>query len=415
MYFQVDKKMRNTLIFVMLGWIFDAFDAFLITIMISPIAKEFHLDFVGQAAVIGITLGATGIGGFMFGYIADRIGRARALTLSILTYSIFTGLTGFVTHFYQLVIVRLLAGLGIGGEWASGMTLLSENVDPKIRGTAIGLVQCGWPLGVFLASLDQMYVYPLFGWRGAFYVAALPGIILAFAGKFAPESHIWEHKIEKRQHSSKAELLSLILGKYRRPFFVALGMDVFAMFSYWLFWSWYITFLKVEVGVSVASSAVWLMVTQIGAFAGYLLYGVLQDLYGRRITWTTFTFLEGLFIIMFVQLAYSTKDTMFLLALGLPLGFFTGYWSGFGAILSESFPTKVRATFSGICFNTGRLVSVAGLLMQAYLIAFLGFNGILMLASLFSVIAGTFIWFLKETRGIDLNKIDEVEIVEAKN
>lgn len=390
---------RRAVYSVLLGWIFDAFDAFLITILIIDIANELGFGKIGMGIVIGLTLAGSGIGGFFFGILADKIGRKKSLTLSIFTYSFFTLLTGFVRNLWELMIVRLLTGFGVGGEWATGMTLVTEFSPPDIRGKIVGIIQLGWPIGVILAAIDARFIAPLLGWRGAFYIAALPGIIIALVVLLVvSESPYWHKKLAKIRRRQTKELLKLLFVKYKREVVLALLLDICAMFSYWLFWSFYVNYLREQVGIELIKSMEYLILSQMGAALGYLLYGYIQDAIGRRKAWIVFINMYGIFIIAY---SFLTHDPVLLLIFAFPLGFSTGFWSGFGAILSEIFPTEVRATGTGFCFNMGRTINIVSPIIVAYLATVFPDVGwaAIGIASITAFLTNAIIWRLPETRG----------------
>lgn len=408
-----------TVITILFAWMFDATDLMLLIIMIESIAQTLSFDVhtIG-AGIISVALLTSGIGGITFGYLADRWGRKKTLWISILTYSIPTFLVAFVHTWVELLLLRLISGFGVGGAWAAGMTLIAETVHPEDRGKAVGIVQCGFPVGflfaIFLASFaaltpgsSVMYA----NWRIAFILAAIPALILSLIVKvFVPESKIWKFRIHRGSKYSIKDIF--VHPTYRRSFLIGLALDTLGMFSYWIFWSWLPTYLYKTYNVGVlraTENIVWLAVSQLGALIGYLSYGYIQDKLGRRIAWTTFTFMEG--VLMFVSI-YLIADliekqyvslTVFMLA-GFFLGYFTGFWSAFGAILSELFPTEIRSTASGFAFNIGRSINFVSPILVGYLAAIYGWAPALSLGGIVSIAMSAIVWLLPETKGIDLSK-----------
>ncbi|RLE80484.1 MAG: hypothetical protein DRJ36_02175 [Thermoprotei archaeon] len=278
------------------------------------------------------------------------------------------------------------------------MALISEKVPAKCRGKGVGLAQSGWPVGVMLAILMVMEVYPHIGWRGCFLAAVLPVPLIIFLISRSPESKLWLSR--GRETRTKIPLTELFKKPYVKTTLLALLMNVLAMFSYWMFWSWIPTYLYEERGLDVVKSAEWLITTQVGAWLGYISYGYFQDRVGRRPAWAVFTATEALAIFIYLSPGI-TKDM--LLFLGFILGYFTGFWSGFGALLSELFPTRIRSTALGFVFNAGRAINFISPSLVALLSSIYGWNTALSTASIAALLASLIIWAFPETRGKELD------------
>lgn len=387
----------HTIVAVMLGWAFEAFDFMLFSMLAIPVMTTLNIDRIAFGLAISVGLIGTVIGGIGSGILADRFGRVKVLMTSLLIYGAATIGIALSRTFYELILFRFIVGLGLGAEWSTGMTLVAEIVPAEKRGFAVGLVQSGWPLGVLIAIADTILIYPIFGWRAAFAVASIPVLLVIYVRSKVPESTLWLQSKDKEKH--RISLLYLFSRKLVSRTLIGLAIDVLAMFSYWMFWSWVPVFLAKERGFTVVRSAEWLIITQVGAWLGYISYGYLQDKLGRRITWTIFTASEATMILAYVLLI---KDPLLMLAAGLFLGFFTGFWSGFGAVLSELFPTKVRSTALGFIFNTGRGINFISPVLVAWLSLHLGWGAALSVAALSAYIASALIWLFPETKGIEL-------------
>lgn len=369
----------------------------LFSMLALPIMRDLHLNPLQYGAVMSTALLGTVAGGILIGMLADKIGRVKVLALALLIYaSAATSMLAAQTYNHLLAAAALI-GFGLGSEWSTGMTLISELVPPEKRGLAVGIVQSGWPLGVLAAIADTILVYPAYGWRAAFAAAAAPAIIVLAMTLHIQESPLW---LKHRREAPTIPLTQLFKKPLIKNVAIALAIDVLAMFSYWLFWSWVPVFLAAEKGLTVVKSAEWLTTTQIGAWLGYISYGYLQDRLGRRPTWTIFLTAEATTIILYTLLPTPPH---LLLPLGLLLGYFTGYWSGFGALLSELFPTKIRSTALGFIFNTGRGINFASPLIAAYLSQLYGWAAALSTAAIAAYTAATLVWLFPETKAKTLD------------
>ena len=408
----------GTVIIVMFAWMFDSMDLMLLIITIRSMAHISQLNFdlytVG-ALIISVALLTSGLGGILFGFIADRYGRKKTLIVSILMYSIPTFLIGFVRNWIELLILRLFSGFGVGGAWASGMTLVAETVDSRDRGKAVSIVQCGFPVGFLLAIfLAFLVAYrPSNGaifsnWRMAFIVGAVPAILLSvLVSIFVPESKIWKFRLMRGRIKVRDVFVDREL---RKRFFIGLTMDFLGMFSYWVFWSWLPSYLEsaYRVGeLSMLNNMFWLIATQVGALMGYLMYGFAQDHIGRRTSWSIFTAGEGALILLSIfmidmLIRGEALPISLFFVIGFGLGYFTGFWSAFGAILSELFPTEVRGTVSGLIFNIGRSINFVSPIFVGYLAKIYGFGLALSTASIVCFMMSAIVWLLPETKGKEL-------------
>jgi len=378
---------------VLLAWTFEAFAFMLFSMLALPIMRSLGLTPIEYGAVMSTALLGTVAGGIIIGMLADKVGRVKALALALLIYSAAAASMLAANSYAHLLLAAALIGFGLGSEWSTGMTLISETVPPDRRGLAVGIVQSGWPLGVLAAIADTALLYPLLGWRVAFAAAAIPALLVLAMTLRIEESQLW---LNRRKEAPRIPLARLFTRGLLRNVAVALAIDVLAMFSYWLFWSWVPVFLATEKGLTVVKSAEWLSTTQVGAWIGYITYGYLQDRLGRRPAWTLFLSTEATMIIIYTLYPASPQ---LLLPIGFLLGYFTGYWSGFGALLSELFPTEIRSTALGFIFNTGRGINFASPLIVAYLSQLYGWATALSTAALAAYTAAGLVWLFPETRG----------------
>jgi MFS family permease len=343
---------------------------------------------------------ASAAGGVIFGVVADRVGRTRALSLSILIYSVFTAACGLATSVTMLAVCRVLLGIGMGGEWASGAALVSETWPARHRGKALGLMQSCWAIGYGLAAVTTALVMPAFGWRAVFFVGVLPALLTFWIRRRVPEPEAW-HAARQARTDGASGAWSAMAGD-RLGLTVALTlMNAATMFAWWGFNLWIPAYLSLPVerggmGLSTATMANFVVVMQVGMWLGYVTFGFVSDSLGRKPTYVFY-----LLAASGLMWAYAvTRDATTLLLLGPFVAFFgTGYFSGFGAITAELYPTAVRATAQGLTYNIGRIASAVAPFVVGTLATTRGFGAALSVAaSAFLVAAALWIW-IPETRG----------------
>lgn len=400
----------RVLLFSWAGWTFDFYDLILYSFLLLPIGAELHLSRVALSYVLGTSLAATALGGVMFGALADRYGRKTILQWTILTYSLGTFLSGLALNFPMLLLFRILAGFGVGGEWATGQSYVAETFPPKVRGRFGALMQTGAPVGVALGSIVAGFVQPLIGWRGCFFVSVLPAIIVVLIGRYLPESDVWLHRRQLvaagtiSQESLALErhsrLKSLIAPQYRKTFLLALGLAGFDMSAYWFTYSWLPGYLEAERHFSVSQSARWILVTQSGGLLGYMSFGVVADWLGRRPAYSIYSFVWAVGLLMItvfwsavVAIPALILTFMFLVGVG------TGMFGGYGPLFAELFPTALRNTAMGAAFNLARGVQFFTPVIIALIAERHGLAGGISLAAFFALAAGAWVWTFPETKG----------------
>jgi MFS family permease len=397
---QVDRRAWHALFAAQLGWMLDAMDFLLFNFAVIQIQKEFVLSKTTVGLLLGVGLMAGAIGGVAFGPIADRVGRVRALTLSILLYSLATAGLATSGALWQLVAWRVLVGLGMGGEWSCGSVLVAETWPAEHRGKALGIMQSGWAIGALFAAALSALMLTRFGWRVLFLVGALPAIAAFFIRRGVEEPPIWRTRKE-----TTSDWFEMFSRPFLRQTLVVTSVAASVLLAYWGVTSWLPSFLAAPVaeggaGMTITKSSSFLIVLQVGAFAGYVSFGWFADRVGRRPAFTTFMIAATALVPLF---AFYARTPALLLAIGLPVGFFMhGYFSMFGAMLAELFPTRIRASAQAFCYNSGRLLSAAapfgiGAFAQRY-----GFATVIAITALFFAFGGALIWLLPETKGAEL-------------
>ena len=398
------------------GWVFDFYDLILYTFLLIPIGADLHLGNVGLSFVLGASLAATAFGGVVFGSLADRFGRKSALQWTILTYSVGTFLSGFATGVEMLLAFRILTGLGVGGEWATGQTYVCETFPAKVRGRYGAFMQTGAPIGIALASVVGGFVAPVIGWRASFFVSVLPALLVVVVRKTLPESDVWleRRKLLTRKDRSHAEhgsaLRVLFSVKYRRLFLLSLVLAIFDMSAYWFTYSWLPGYLHQERQFSMTKSAVWMLVTQGGGFLGYFTFGFVADRLGRRPAYSIYSVLMALGLVM-ITLLWNVVVVYppVILAFMFLVGFGTGMFGGYGPLFAELFPTKIRSTAMGSAFNLARGVQFLTPVAIALIAREYGLGGGISLAALFALLTGAWIWMFPETKGKKLVLLDDIE------
>jgi MFS family permease len=393
------------------GWVFDFYDLILYTFLLIPIGKELHFSSIELSYVLGASLAATAIGGILFAILSDRYGRKSVLQWTILTYSIGTFLSGLASNFYLLIIFRIITGLGVGGEWATGQTYVGETFPAKTRGRYGAFMQTGAPIGIALASIIGGFLAPVIGWRACFFISVLPALLVVVIRKTLPESDLW---VERKRLIAEGELqaetlesergyqkfLTLFSKSYRRLFILSLVLAIFDMSAYWFTYSWLPGYLHQQRQFSMAKSAIWMLVTQSGGFIGYFTFGFVADKLGRRPAYSIYSLLMALGLVMItIMWEVIVVYPPVILGFMFLVGFGTGMFGGYGPLFSEIFPTGIRSTAMGSAFNMARGVQFFTPVIIAVIAQRYGLGGGIFIAALFALLTGAWIWTFPETKG----------------
>lgn len=388
----------------------DAFDVMLYALILTAVIQDLGLSRETGGLMASLTLGASAVGGLVFGVLADKLGRTRALNLSILLYSVFTFACGFAQNVWQFAIFRLLLGLGMGGEWASGATLVSETWPEKHRGKALGIMQSCWAIGYGLAAIVVAIVLPRFGWRAVFFVGIIPALFTLWIRRSVKEPQMWIASRSAiapggaRPGATADDSPTTGAKADRFPIQLAITltlMNAATMFAWWGLNLWVPSYLSLPttqggVGLSTETMAFFVVAMQVGMWFGYVTFGFVSDAFGRRPTYVTYLVLAAIL----VWLYGTTRNPMVLLLLGPFVAFFgTGYFSGFGAVAAEIFPTAIRATALGVTYNSGRLLSAVAPFVIGSLAERRGFGVAFVLTSVAFLIAAALWIGIPETKG----------------
>jgi len=385
------------------GYALDSYDFFTLPLSMVAIAAYFNLDKGQTGLLTTVTLVVSAVGGALAGILADRIGRVRALMITVATYALFTVLCGFAPNYETLMVFRALQGLGFGGEWAVGAILVAEYASARHRGRTLGGIQsawaAGWALAVIVYTLVFQFVDPDTAWRVMFWTGALPALLIVYVRRNVEDA---PHAAEVRRASADRGSFTAV---FKRPL---LGTTLFAVLlstgvqgGYYTLATWVPTFLKTERGLTVVGTGGYLTFLISGAFIGYLTGGYLTDRLGRKNNIALFAVLSALAVLAYTHIPAGANDL--LLVLGFPLGFcMSAIFSGFGSFLAELYPTAVRGTGQGLTYNTGRAVGALFPTLVGFLADSWGVGGALVFGAVGYGIAVLALLGLPETRGREL-------------
>jgi len=353
---------RRTLVAASLGWMLDSFDTMLYALVLAHIMRELGMSKATGGLLNTLTLLASGIGGVGFGFVADRIGRKSALMLSIITYSVCSFASGLSTSILMLAVFRFILGLGMGGEWNTGATLVAETWPTELRAKAMSIVQGSWAVGYALAAVVAGFVLRFSNWRVVFFVGILPALVTLWIQKDVSESEMWKnHRGVSQTSKEPAAPFKLIFhAPYTKSTLALLFLNFFCLFAWWGLFTWIPPYLSLPVeqggrGFGIMQTTTLLLVLNLaGMLPGYLTFGWAADFLGRRKAFAAYTLIAACLVPVYA----IARHPWALLVAGTVLAFFgSGYFSGSGLIGSEIFPTSLRARALGFTYNGARAMS----------------------------------------------------------
>jgi MFS family permease len=403
---QVTSAQKRTLIAAALGWGLDGFDVLLYSNVQIHVMNALGIH---SKAVAGLPnafmLLASGIGGILFGFIADRIGRAKALMLSILTYSLCSLGSGLSTSIVVLIAFRFVLGLGMGGEWNTGATLVAETWPTHLRARAIAIVQSAWAWGLAAAAvvawivLDKLHQ----NWRFVFFVGVLPALVTLWIRRSVPESEMWQQ--QRDQTKTNAPFSEIFSPALRKNTVFLLLLNIFGLFAWWGLFSWMPPYLTLPIekggrGLSMMNTTTLLVTLNlVGMFPGYLCYGWFADKLGRKRSLILYTLCAAGLIPLYA----AARTPWIILVLGAFVGFFgTGFFAGSGIIGSELFPTRVRARALGFTYNGARALSCVAPYTIGWVGDKKGLSAAFLLCAIAFVLTAVMATQLPETKGKNL-------------
>ncbi|MDN5003412.1 MFS transporter [Bradyrhizobium sp. GCM10027634] len=395
-----DAAARRALWGSALGYAMDGFDLLILGFMLAAISKDLHLTQPQAASLVTGTLVGAVVGGLVFGMLSDRLGRVRVLTWSIVLFAIFTGLCALAQGYWDLLAYRAIAGIGLGGEFGIGMALVAEAWPAAKRARATSYVGLGWQFGVLTAALVTPILLPIIGWRGMFALGVFPAVIAYVIRRKLHEPDVFvAHKAKAADAGSSLRALVADAETTR----TGIGMIILCSvqnFGYYGIMIWLPNYLSTRFGYGLTQSALWTSVTIAGMALGIFLFGHAADRVGRRAAFLTYMLGAAIMVVVYSQLTTAGA----LLIGGAVMGFFVnGMLGGYGALMSELYPTAARATAQNVFFNIGRAVAGFGPLVVGIVSAAYGFpTAIAGLALLYLIDIVALLVLIPERRGVDL-------------
>ena len=381
------------------GYMLDAMDVLLFVFTVNVLRAEFHLSAAQAGLVSSFTLLFSAGGGIVFGVLSDRIGRTRTLIWSILIFSVASAGTALSWNLASLLFWRALIGIGLGAEWSTGAVLVAETWPPEHRAKAVGIMQSGWALGYMLAAGMTAVILPRWGWRMLFLAGLFPAALVLLIRRHVKEPEIWT-----KRTGTASGIREIFRGVLRRRTILASVLATCVLFAYWGLFTWIPGFLsapaaKGGAGLTIVQTSSFVVPMQMGAFAGYVFFGWLADRIGRRPAFVCYVLAAA----TLTPVYGATRDAHTLLLLGPAIGFFgTGFFSLFGAMLSELYPTHVRGAGLGFVYNVGRGCSALAPWTVGYFADHYGIGTSLGLNSAFFALGAVLVFTLPETKNVEL-------------
>jgi MFS family permease len=366
---EVDAYARKALVASTLGYAMDGFDLLILGFILGPLAAGLHLSRPEAGSLVTWTLVGAVIGGLTAGALSDRYGRVRVLSWTILVFAGFTALCALAQGYWDLLVYRTIAGIGLGGEFGIGMALAAEAWPASKRARATSYVGLGWQAGVLVAAFLTPLLLPYIGWRGMFVVGVIPALLAFGIRRFVGEPALFLDARKKQPINPYSVLFA-----DREATAASIGIAIMTSvqnFGYYATMIWLPSYLSTQLGFSLTQSALWISATILGGAVGMLIFGFMADRVGRKPLFIAFQIGAAIMAMVFPNV---TQPNLLLLVAGISGIFLSGMIGGYGALIAESYPTQGRSTAQNVLFNFGRGVGgfgplVIGLLATQYSLA----------------------------------------------
>ena len=404
---ELNHDQRHTVLASFLGWTLDAFDYFLLTLVIVGVAKEFHASEAQVTYGLFLTLAARPLGALVFGRLADRFGRRPILMIDVIMFSVFELASAFAPTLQVLLAFRLLFGIAMGGEWGIGASLAMESIPPKTRGLVSGLLQSGYPCGFFLAALANWLLIDHIGWRGLFVVGTLPALLVLYIRRKVPESPVW---LQGQHAKEKQGLLESMRGHWKLAVYLMLLMAAFNMLSHGS-QDMYHTFEEKNLHLATGSGKAFMLVAMLnlGALVGGLFFGAWSEKIGRRKA----MIIAALLAIPVIPL-WMHGGSLLLLAVGAFLiqVMVQGAWGVVPTYLNELSPDAVRGTLPGFAYQVGNLLAAITATAQSWIADWHGIglaSAMSLWIAVVAVLLAVLVWLGPEARGAGFGEVAQVK------
>lgn len=387
---------KKTLFASTVGYALDGMDMMILGVCFSLISVSFNLSKTDLGTLTSVTLLGAVLGGILFGVLADKYGRVRVFSWTILIFSLFTGLCAISPNYESFLIFRFLSGLGLGGEFGIGMTLVSESWPKNKRSRATSIVALGFQAGIILSTLTVNFVGQAYGWRWAFAVGVLPALFVAWTRKGLDEPEIWQNL----KNQNKNEIAVGKLFKTPKTTATTIGLTIACAvqnFGFYGLMVWMPSMIASELKLPFKDTLYWTISTTIGMSLGILIFGWLCDKFGRRPSYIIFLLISAVSIWFYFQ----QTDMIILIIFGSAIGFFVnGMMGGYGALLAEHYPTDARSSAENIIFNVGRGIAGISQVLIAYFATMYSISyALALLSATYLLSAAAFVFLIPETKG----------------
>ena len=403
---KMDKTKYKIFFGAYIGWIFDYYEVFLLSFLVIPMAAALSLSTAQVASVFSVQLAFLAIGGVVFGYLGDKVGRKKILIATLVIFCLATFMRAFTFDFEWLIFWTAIAGFGLGGEYGAAQALVSESVPSKQRGFWSSMLYGGAYVGIFIGATVGGFILPLIGWRWTFVISSLPVLLALYLRKDVEESKVWEKEIKAKKTKVKVNIREKYgLRRFWKPFSIALIAAVLQYFAYYGITNFLPTYLVKYEGFEMGTAGWWLFFTAFAGLVGSFIAGYTADKWGRRITLSYLGFVAALGGIALYFTWSSLIDSLWILLPMFFLYFGSNGASVFGSLFSEIFPTDVRATGISWSLQIGRGLSAFPPLITAAVFPIYGYKPIILGGAALFMLLAIWAWVFPETKNVRLDKV----------